>query len=501
MNTRRIFTWAIDHIFGTYFALSLLIVAGGIFGAQAAMTTYDAANEAPMNLDVSITGAQTTGIVIAAPQLNGENFTFSTTTGAVLRIRFGAYREDIYATGATVNATTKKVTLVGVTRNLCPQVTKSYVSCGTGRAWGKGAIVELIQDARLFNLKANLDRVSSTKGSGAYVCGSVTQPCLGVGRYTEAQRDAFSWNTGSTLILNTTRGVFQGWDGSTWSDIEGSGGVINATETAAGKVQIGTLAHLRSLVATGSLAENVLSFKWIVKNGSGAVSAGKIPSLNQNGALSPTIGGTGTGTSFGVSSGVVLIGQGKDAMKPIYPGTAGNLLKSNGSAWTSGAATTENDIVSICTTTSTATGATSTVVFKFDTCKYTIPSGDLVAGVGYEFEASGTGVIAAGDLNDLRFYISNTTIGGDALAETSATTSWRVTGSCLGTAAAGSSVPVRCTFTTSSAVKQMSTTAIVLLPTNGQLIMEFGGRFGTSNGGNSARITMARYRKFSTTAF
>jgi hypothetical protein len=74
-----------------------------------------------------------------------------------------------------------------------------------------------------------------------------------------------------------------------------------------------------------------------------AVPAGRSYLLYNNGTdvvnalngISPVSGGTGTNTLTAES---VLIGNGAAAVKFVAPGTAGNVLTSNGSAWTSGAA-------------------------------------------------------------------------------------------------------------------------------------------------------------------
>jgi hypothetical protein len=57
--------------------------------------------------------------------------------------------------------------------------------------------------------------------------------------------------------------------------------------------------------------------------------------VNALNGISPVSGGTGTNTLTAES---VLIGNGAAAVKFVAPGTAGNVLTSNGSAWTSGAA-------------------------------------------------------------------------------------------------------------------------------------------------------------------
>src|SRR3990167_9501139 len=184
MNTLRIIKrfplWMADHFIGTCFTLIILGVLSGLAHAQLA-TSYEVGNESQMYLDVSINSTQTTGIVLSAPQRNGSSYTYLTKTGGLLRLRTAtsSYVEDITYTSATVNATTFKVTLAGVTRDICQSQFKTYTSCAAGRSWSKGTIVELTIPAQLLNRKANIDRKNVFTGSGAIETsgsGSIRQP-------------------------------------------------------------------------------------------------------------------------------------------------------------------------------------------------------------------------------------------------------------------------------------------------------------------------------------
>lgn len=273
--------WFGDHFVGT--CLTLMVI--GSMSAYAA-TSYDVGNEVQMFLDQSMTATQTTA-VLSAPQLNGTNFVFSTTTGGVIRIRSGFAREDVRYTAATVNQTTYKVTLTGLTRNLCPQVTRAYVSCGDGRRWGKGAIVELSQDARLFNLKANIDRPNVFSASGALAftgSGSLEPPRFA----TTAERDRQLGAAPTTVKMAcvTATNLCYLSTGGAWTAI-GNLGNANGSEIAAGIFQAATIANLKTLTSTGSTgALNVVTVNNVIKNGTGAVSAGKVPSLGSDGVLS-----------------------------------------------------------------------------------------------------------------------------------------------------------------------------------------------------------------------
>lgn len=274
--------------------LTLLILSAS--GAYAAQTkSYDVTNNPQMYLDVSISNTQTTGIKLSALQRNGVEVTFPTTSGGILRIRQGFRVEDIAYESATVDSSTKVVTLANVTRNLCWNNTLTFISCGDGQYFSKGAVVELSVSAQLLNAKLDEDRINRLRGSGANVCTSASQPCLGVGRYTTSQRDTFTWNTGSTIIFNTTTGVFQGWDGGSWSDIEGSGGVINMTTTAAGKGELATVVDVSGATITGdSTAPVLLGSNLILRGSSGALNdRNKVAATGNNGYLSGSLLGSG----------------------------------------------------------------------------------------------------------------------------------------------------------------------------------------------------------------
>lgn len=306
--------------------LSVLLLAGlGLASAA----SWDVANEVQMNLDVALTPTKTTGIVIASPQRNGANHVFATTSGGILRIRSGAYVEDIYFASATRNATTNKVTLAGVVRNICPQYFTSIVSCGDGRSWGKGAIVELTQDARLFNLKANVDRsntFTAREGVQFSGSGSLGQPTFATTAARDQQLGATpAAGSGLTACVVATGLCYDGLGGA-WV-ARAAGTTANAEETVAGKVQIGTLDMLLNRTMTGSTgAQNALAFRWIVKNGSGAGTAGYVVQTGNNGAISPSLGGTGLA---GATQSGVLVGNGsKNSMLQITA-SSGQVLRAN----------------------------------------------------------------------------------------------------------------------------------------------------------------------------
>jgi len=389
----RFFTWLLSSSAGFYLNLFVLgLLTTGAFAA----TSYDVTNEPQMNLDVSITSSQTTGIRIASPQRNGTDHIFTAMTGGVLRIRWGSYQEDIYYSLATRNTSTNTVTLTGtVLRNLCPYSTRTYTSCGNGRNWGKGAIVELNQDARLFNLKANVDRANVfTASGGVTFSGSGSFRVPNYANTTERDRQNPNPRDGQ-LAYHVASGSFIQRVGSAWLAV-GSATTPNATEAVAGKVELPTLAELQNRTATGSTgAPTVLSLNWLVKNGTGTTTAGRIPQLNINGVLSATLGGTGVRNP---SSGGVLIAQGSGAMKTVAGTTSGNVLRYNG-----GTKNWESQSLSACqllyanTASAADVGANDTAEFNFDKT-YSLAANALNAGDLIHIRGAGRWVSDSGNV-------------------------------------------------------------------------------------------------------
>lgn len=296
---KKAYLWMQESTLRTVTGLFVISLIVGVGVRLTNAASADVLNETAMNLDVSINSTQTTGIILSAPQLNGSNWTFATTSGGVLRIRYGSYREDIYYTSATVNATTKKVTLVGVTRGICPQVARAYTACGFGRSWGKGAIVELTVDARILNLKPNIDRANTftdlqTFGSGVTMSG--VDEVFKFNHGTTAQRDAVA-NPAYSLWYNDTTSVFNQYIGGVWTDMA-SGTTANASETVAGKVEIADLkAQSGGTVLGSSGAPNVVGTQYLTSTGGLAAFFGRITILSKTGTLTGSILGTNYSTA------------------------------------------------------------------------------------------------------------------------------------------------------------------------------------------------------------
>lgn len=155
-------------------------------------------------------------------------------------------------------------------------------------------------------------------------------------------------------------------------------------------------------------------------------------------------------------------------------------------------------------TNSSTRGVSSTSAFTFDVNAFTIPANDLVNGVAYEFTA-GIDVGWAAGVIDVYVQLGSTTLGTPMAGYTPTYgAGLTVTGVIYGTAAAGASVSVRCEqrFVMES-TNQIITGAVTdtNVATNGTLLFQLGGKFGTSNAGNSMILKSLTLKKLSTTAF
>lgn len=493
------------------FVLASFFIAGYGITHAALSTTYDVTNEVQMNLDVSITGTQTTGIILSSPQINGINHRFATTTGGLLRIRSGNFREDITYTSATIGSD-NRVTLVGVTRNICAQYARQYISCGDGRRWGKGAIVELTVDARILNLKLNLDRRNNLTGSGQITGTGTGQAIIDLPCITTTQRDAFNSADVSDgqLICNSTTGTFQQRIGGAWLSI-GTTGDVNATESVAGKVELATIAEQLSKGISGSAGPLVVQTQYLTSSGAvhginGTVNASRIPILNASGALAASMGGLGR---INPSSGSLLVGAGSGAVGLLRGTTTGQIPRWDNprGVWTATGGILVNDkTVFLSATTSTATGASNITNVFARTHEYTIPAGELVAGVAYIVESYGQFTLTnTGGADELDTFLDlgDTEYAFDPITQEAASVRHTNRYIIMGTAAAGASVPVRVFRET---IGNVGTTDAhnyleANVATNAAVIIRQKWQFDTSSASNNIQLFMTKITKSSTSPF
>ena len=279
----------------------------------ATITNWNTHNNPTMRLEVNVSPTMTTGIKIATPQKNGDDYTIPTTTGGVLRMRRGTFFEDIYfSTGAV--ASDGVMTLYGVIRNICPQYHDRIVTCGDGEQFYAGDVIETNIDARLINWKMNVNTDNTCTSSGCISfsgSGSLYQPNFATATIRDRQLGT-NPREGSISCLDST-GQCYDWKAGAWRSRSGSN-IINATESAAGKVQLASTGALLSRTATGSTgAFDVIQAKHVTMTG-GTANQFRVPLLDWKGTVVTRIGGTGSGS---LNSGSILLGNGTNAFKTL----------------------------------------------------------------------------------------------------------------------------------------------------------------------------------------
>lgn len=389
--------WLIDRAAGTYLSLALLALGGFGIAAAANPTSWTVHDVPDMTLNTRISATATTGIKINPPQLNGTNMIFPTTSGGILQVKQGTRTEQIYYSKATVDATTKVITLTGsVIRDVCWNGTTTFTSCSNGQIFTPGATVREVNDARLFNLSAHQDRPNAFTASGGVAfsgSGSFRLPVFA----SAAERDRqLPVPLNGMVVYVTADAVNYQYIGGAWTTFA-SGVTPSATESATGKAELATILDQISRLAAGdSGGPLVLQPKYLTSSGSihgsgSSANYGRIPILNLNGALPATMGGLGQNN---FSSGSVLIAQGSGAAISIPAGAANNVLLSNGRGWKS--ALSPGDKL-LCAITADSSNVISASLSSYDK-NCVVSSGSLALGdvLNWKAEVDQNGV--AGDL-------------------------------------------------------------------------------------------------------
>jgi hypothetical protein len=170
------------------------------------------------------------------------------------------------------------------------------------------------------------------------------------GTIANARTTAASANGASTIVLRDSGGSF---DANLVNAVSLSGNAATVTGINASNIASGTIANARTTAdsangastivlrgASGEFAGGVITGTSFSGNGSAltAINASSISS----GILSATNGGTG---SANLTAENVILGNGASAVKVVAPGTANNVLTSNGSTWISQAVSAGGTVI------------------------------------------------------------------------------------------------------------------------------------------------------------
>lgn len=212
----------------------------------------------------------------------------------------------------------------------------------SGGTTGLGATGSPINTTGTITLNGTLVVANGGTGSASLTANNVL-----LGNGTAAVQTVAPGSSGNILTSNgTTWASAAPGFGGTVTSVALSGGTTGLTMTGSPVTSVGTITIAGTLAlangGTGqttaqasmnSLAAATTSGYYLRGNGTNVVMAA-LAAADITGTISITQGGTGAAT---YTANNVLLGNGTSAFQTVAPGTSGNVLKSNGTTWTSGA--------------------------------------------------------------------------------------------------------------------------------------------------------------------
>ena len=357
-------------------------------------------------LDVGISAAATTITVSPIDKwVNGTKTEgcFDSTNGFVL-IQDGAGRSEYASYGTKACSASNVTTLTDVRRGLDP--TTCTFTAGTGLSFSAGSSIRVVNHPCIFNHAVYDLNDNVLTGSGRIRSTQTTQTWLTPTNVTTAQRDAFTDVRAGDIIHNTTLGIPQFYDGSSWQSY-GTGALVNAAAAVRGVIELSTAAEALSGSTVGSTGAPLVPPNSLLTMSGGT--AGMIVLTNTQGYLSVRAGGTGTGS---LTQSGVLIGNSGSYITSVLPGAADNVLVSDGQNWTAGTVPTKFDLIGAVTGSSAIVGASSTSENAMSptwTTTNSIGANTLAVGDVVKIRISGLYRLDASNLN-FRVKLGGTTV-------------------------------------------------------------------------------------------
>src|SRR3990167_5185095 len=213
---------------------------------------------------------------------------FDTGSGVVI-IEDGTGRQEWASFDGKSCSASFVTTLSNMRRGLNP--TTTGYAAGTGMEWDAGAVVRVIDWTDMYNNSLYVDLINKFTGSGSLQSDQTNQPFIFPNRVTTAQRDAFTYGTSSLnpIIFNTTTNTFQFYNVTQWVD-NGSGAVVNATESTVGSIEIPEIHELRTSSGIGVVVGDaggrlVVPVGLLVSTSSGTTASGRVITTNASGVF------------------------------------------------------------------------------------------------------------------------------------------------------------------------------------------------------------------------
>lgn len=216
---------------------------------------------------------------------------FDTPQGFI-RLEDGSGRYE-FASYSTKLCNSTGTTLRDLRRGL--SATSAGFAAGTGVGWDAGSRVRVVDYTVIYNQTAKNDVMNTFTGSGGMFCSSSSQPCFFTLGVSTAVRDAFTFGTAAGYypdIFNTTTGVREYWNGSSWVKY-GSGSTVNATTTILGKSKLASVSTVSGSTAFDASNPSVLGADLVLRHSTGAINnRNKVVATNNAGYLSGSLLGT-----------------------------------------------------------------------------------------------------------------------------------------------------------------------------------------------------------------
>lgn len=422
------------------------------------------------------------------------------TTGGFAEITISDRFELISFGTISVNSTTNVTTLTDVRRGLSVTATTQSLAAGTGIAWPKGATIRVVLSANytqhgVFKDVANTYTALQTFDTVEFATSG--NEYLKLASLTTTERNALTAANGM-IIYNETTGVINSREGGAWVTST-SGTVVNASESAAGKVEISTPTENAAATSAGGsgalLVPHVADMVQV--SGDSGVTAGAIPVLNSSSFVDTTLGGTsrGTHTAYAVICGGTTSTAAQQSIAAV--GSSGQILTSNGSSAlpTFQADPDANRGVFLYSNTadSSAVGASSTSENFFNRT-FDIPANTLAAGDIIHVVCDITSPGSVGTTT-IRYkwdsvLISSVAHSGAESVNITATTVVRTIGS-------SGTLATTITFITEDATSKVTREYVTdTVDTTQDLTVRFSAQEASSDGGNSNTLRILTITKF-----
>jgi hypothetical protein len=433
-------------------------------------------------INAAATGT-TTGVTVKVKPINGANPTWLTGAHRVTVVQKTRTQTKVEVWGvASATQSGATVTLGTLTRALSLSDGTDFTGTGTAQSFTAGALVYVTLDVRDAEQMARKDLANTFTNDNTLA--TTKKWYLGdTGNYIKG-------TAGGDIALksNTTTE-------KTLADLAAAVGsdekvLVSVTDTTRGYL----LAKIPNPTNGGIV---------MTQTGGGGDET-LVPSINLDTNPGLVLGSNKLKAKVKANSGITLDA---DGLSIATQGAAGTILTSTGA---SSAPTFQSPVhtVKVVAINVTASSALSnpTSVTAFDTGTYTIPANDLVAGVAYEFEATGTVTYGTSGAFDLTFMLDTVAATYSVGITSTSTHNWKYRGKIMGTTAAGATSAVLYEHELlvgagNVGVDFANRHQTENFATNAQHVLKIGAIFGTSHGNNAATLTSAVIRKISTTAF